>query len=162
MTPSEIINTTYDVLEIQDHGHLHNQTTYLVTQWIPEILTQEQIGTCTKEGQPPRRSGGRAQASHPALWGGTGSKSHGAPCRGRAFLRGPRPSRVRRVQEETNEARKALRKRVHDKWRRKKLYNVNHRTVPPRPVQSGRIPSLPIPTSHTVPDTEKRLRTLLL
>ena len=47
-TPSETINTTYDVLEIQDHRQLHNQTTYLVTQSSPEILTQEQIDTCTK------------------------------------------------------------------------------------------------------------------
>jgi len=50
MTPSETINTTYDVLEIYDHGHLNNQTTYLVTQWSPEILTQEQIQNCRKEG----------------------------------------------------------------------------------------------------------------
>jgi hypothetical protein len=48
--PSETMHTTYNVLEIQDHGNLHNQTTYLVTQWSPEILTQEQIDTCTKEG----------------------------------------------------------------------------------------------------------------
>jgi hypothetical protein len=50
MTPSETINTTYDVLEIQDHIHLYNQTTYLITQWSPEILTLEQIDACTKEG----------------------------------------------------------------------------------------------------------------
>jgi hypothetical protein len=49
-TPSETIKTTYDVLEIQDHRRLHSQTTYLITQWSPEILTQEQIYTCTKEG----------------------------------------------------------------------------------------------------------------
>jgi len=92
--------------------------------------------------------------------GGTQVRNHMVPPVGIAhFLRGPRPSRVRRVQEEKNEVRKALRKRVHDKWRRKKLHNVNHRAVPPRPVQSGRVPSLHIPTSHTVRDTEKRLRT---
>jgi hypothetical protein len=50
MTPSETIYTKYDVLEIQDHKHLHNQTMYLVTQWSPEILTQKQIDACTKEG----------------------------------------------------------------------------------------------------------------
>ncbi len=50
MTPSETINKTYDVLEIQDYRHLHNQATYMVTQWSPEILTQERIYTCTKEG----------------------------------------------------------------------------------------------------------------
>jgi hypothetical protein len=50
MAPSETIHTSYDILEIQDHRHLHNQTTYLVTQWRPEILTQEQIDICTKEG----------------------------------------------------------------------------------------------------------------
>ncbi len=50
MKPSETINTAYDELEIQDHRHLHNQTTYLVTRWSPEILTQEQTDICTKEG----------------------------------------------------------------------------------------------------------------
>jgi len=50
MAPSENIHTTYDVLEIQDHRYLQNQTTYLVTQWSPEILPQEYIDTCTKEG----------------------------------------------------------------------------------------------------------------
>jgi hypothetical protein len=48
MTPSETILTSYDVIEIQDHIHLNNQTTYLVSQWSPEILTQEQISACTK------------------------------------------------------------------------------------------------------------------
>jgi len=56
------------------------------------------MSTSPKGG--PGRSGGIAQASHPALWGDTGSKPPGAPCRRRAFLRGPRPSRVRRIQEE--------------------------------------------------------------
>ena len=32
MTPSDAINIPYDVIEIQDHKHLNNQTTYLVTQ----------------------------------------------------------------------------------------------------------------------------------
>jgi hypothetical protein len=41
MTPSEIILAPYDVIEIQDHRRLNNQATYLVTQWGPEILTQE-------------------------------------------------------------------------------------------------------------------------
>jgi hypothetical protein len=41
MTPSESINTPYDILEIQDHRYLNNQTTYMVTQFSPEILTQE-------------------------------------------------------------------------------------------------------------------------
>jgi hypothetical protein len=50
MTPSETINTTYDVLKIQDHRHLYNQTPYLVTKWSPKILTQEQIDACIKEG----------------------------------------------------------------------------------------------------------------
>jgi hypothetical protein len=40
MTPTETINQKYDVLEIQNHKHLYNQTTYLGTQWNPEILTQ--------------------------------------------------------------------------------------------------------------------------
>ncbi len=50
VTPCETIHTSYDVLEIQYHRHLHNQTTYLVTQWRLEILTQEQIDISTKEG----------------------------------------------------------------------------------------------------------------
>ena len=50
MAPSETIYASYDILEVQDHRHLRNQTTYLVTQWRPEILTQEQIAICTKEG----------------------------------------------------------------------------------------------------------------
>jgi len=54
MTPSDIIHTPYDVIEIKDHGHLNNQTTYLVTQWSPEILTQEQINACTKEEFQPK------------------------------------------------------------------------------------------------------------
>jgi len=41
MTPSETILTPYDVIEIQDHIHLTNQTTYLVSERSPEILTQE-------------------------------------------------------------------------------------------------------------------------
>jgi hypothetical protein len=32
MTPSETILTPYDVIEIQDHRHLNNQTTYLVSK----------------------------------------------------------------------------------------------------------------------------------
>ena len=54
MTPSETMLTPYDVIEIQDHRHLNNQTTYLVSQWSPEILTQEQISACTKEGFQPK------------------------------------------------------------------------------------------------------------
>jgi len=50
MMPSDKIYTPYDVLEIQDHRHLNNQTTYPVTQWSPEVRTQEQIQACTKEG----------------------------------------------------------------------------------------------------------------
>ena len=50
MTPNETMHTTYDVLEIQDHRHLNNQTSYLVTEWSPEILTQSKIDTCTREG----------------------------------------------------------------------------------------------------------------
>jgi len=49
-TPSDTILTLYDFIEIQDHRHLNNQTTYRVTQWSPEILTQEQINVCTIEG----------------------------------------------------------------------------------------------------------------
>jgi hypothetical protein len=52
MTPSDTI--PYDVIEIQDHRHLTNQPTYLVTQWSPEILTQKQINACTKEGFQPK------------------------------------------------------------------------------------------------------------
>jgi hypothetical protein len=44
------MHTTYDALEIQDHRHLNIQTSYLVTQWSPEILTQSQLDTCTREG----------------------------------------------------------------------------------------------------------------
>jgi hypothetical protein len=54
MTPSETILTPYDVIEIQDHRHINNQTTYLVSQWSPEILTEEQINACTKEGFQPK------------------------------------------------------------------------------------------------------------
>jgi hypothetical protein len=50
MTPIENIHTTYDILEIQDHGQLNTQTTYLVTQWSPEIFTREQIDVCINEG----------------------------------------------------------------------------------------------------------------
>jgi hypothetical protein len=50
MTPTKTIHATYDVLEMQDHRHLNNQTLYLVTQRSSEILTQSQIDTCTKEG----------------------------------------------------------------------------------------------------------------
>jgi hypothetical protein len=53
-TPSDTIHTPYDVIEIQDHIHLNNQTTYLVTQWSPEILTHERINACTKEGFQPK------------------------------------------------------------------------------------------------------------
>jgi hypothetical protein len=41
MTPSGTINSPYDVLATQDHRHLNNQITYLVTQWNPEILSQD-------------------------------------------------------------------------------------------------------------------------
>ena len=54
MTPSETILTPYDVIEIQDHIHLNDQTIYLVSQWSPEILTQEQINVCTKEEFQPK------------------------------------------------------------------------------------------------------------
>ena len=54
MTPSSTILTPYDVIEIQDHGDLYNQTKYLVTQWSPEILTQEQINACTNERFQPK------------------------------------------------------------------------------------------------------------
>ncbi len=47
MTPSDTIFTQYDVIEIQDHKHLNNHTTYLVSQWSPEIFTQKQINACT-------------------------------------------------------------------------------------------------------------------
>ena len=50
VTPSDTILTPYDVIQMQDHIHLNSQTTYLVTQWSPEILTQVQIDACTKEG----------------------------------------------------------------------------------------------------------------
>jgi len=50
MKPNDTINTPYDVLEIQDDKYLNNPTTYLVTQWSPEILTQEQIDNYIKEG----------------------------------------------------------------------------------------------------------------
>jgi len=50
MTISETIHTTYDLLEIQHHIHLNNQTLYLVTQWSLEILRQPQIDSCTTAG----------------------------------------------------------------------------------------------------------------
>ena len=50
MSLNDTIHTTSDVLEIQDHRQLNNQTTYLVTQWSPEIPTQEQIDDCIHEG----------------------------------------------------------------------------------------------------------------
>jgi len=54
MTPSDTIHKLDDVIEIQDHKHLNNQTTYLAMQWSPEILTQEQINACTNEGFKPK------------------------------------------------------------------------------------------------------------
>ena len=54
MTPSDTILTLYDAIEIQNHRHLNNQTTYLVKQWSLEILTQEQINACTNEGFQPK------------------------------------------------------------------------------------------------------------
>jgi hypothetical protein len=54
ITPSETIITPYDVIELKDHRHLNNQTTYMVSQWSPEILTQEQISACTKEEFQPK------------------------------------------------------------------------------------------------------------
>jgi len=54
MTPCDTIHTPYDVIEIQDHRHLNNQSTYLVTQRSPEILTQVQINACTTEGFQPK------------------------------------------------------------------------------------------------------------
>ena len=50
MTPVETIHTTYDVLEIHYHEQLNNQTSYLVIQWTPKILTQLQIYTCIRGG----------------------------------------------------------------------------------------------------------------
>ena len=81
-TPSETIDTSYDVLAILDHKHLHNQTSYLVTQWSPEILTQEQIDTCAKEeftskhihpldhteGRPLYDTEGRLDSLTPQSW----------------------------------------------------------------------------------------------
>jgi hypothetical protein len=49
MAPSETIYMPYDVLEIKYHEHFNNQTKYLVTQWSPEILSQEQIDACINE-----------------------------------------------------------------------------------------------------------------
>jgi len=49
MSPSETIYTPYDVLEVQEHKHINNQTTYLFTQWGTKILTKEQIDGCPKE-----------------------------------------------------------------------------------------------------------------
>ena len=70
---------------------------------------------------------------HTLRFGGTHVRNHLVPPVGVAqILRGPRPSRVRRVQAK-HEVRKSLSKRVYDKWRRQKLYKVDRRTVPLRP-----------------------------
>jgi hypothetical protein len=49
MTPSKLIHTTYDDLEIRDNSRLNNRTTYLVTKWSPEVLTKDEIYVCTRE-----------------------------------------------------------------------------------------------------------------
>ena len=53
MTPSDILDTPYDILEITDQRSILNQTTYLVSQWQPEILTQNQIDMHLQEGFHP-------------------------------------------------------------------------------------------------------------
>jgi hypothetical protein len=50
MVPCDTIDTPFDILEIIDQRTLMNQTTYLVSQWKPEQLTQRQIDIQTEMG----------------------------------------------------------------------------------------------------------------
>ena len=69
---------------------------------------------------PPPVGRGVERRLHTMRFGGTHVQNRLVPLVGVVqFVRGPRPSRVRRVQAK-REVRKALSKRVHDKWRRRK------------------------------------------
>jgi len=50
LVPSEVLNTPFDILEISSHRTIITQTTYLVSQWSPELLTQQQIQLHLAEG----------------------------------------------------------------------------------------------------------------